>query len=213
LMGGFRTVFLTRLRFLSLTFVVSIIGLLLEVQYAPHYAAPLTGIFICFIIQAMRHARVWGRHRRPIGLLAMRAVPILCAISLMIGAGQIANGHYFIQDWPHSWYSVHIGNVERAQLSDQLARTPGQHLVIVRYGPRHSVHDEWVYNSSDIDGSKVVWARDMDPVHNQELIDYFHMRRVWLVEPDKMRSRLLPYPGAAPSSESSASELNPQILN
>jgi len=103
-------------------------------------------------IQAMRHARVWAGIAGPIGLLAMRAVPILCAISLMIGAGQIANGHYFIQDWPHSWYSVHIGNVERAQLSDQLARTPGQHLVIVRYGPRHSVHDEWVYNSSDIDG-------------------------------------------------------------
>jgi hypothetical protein len=194
LMGGFRSVFLMRLRFLTLSAAVTLMGLFLEVQYAPHYAAPLTCIFICFVVQAMRYARVWGRHRRPIGLLAMRAVPILCVISLVMGAIQIGSGHYIIQDWPHSWYSVHIGNVDRAQLAERLAQEPGQHLVIVRYEPWHSVHDEWVYNSSDIDGSKVVWARDMDPVQNQELINYFHARRVWLLDPDKSRSRLLPYP-------------------
>jgi len=205
-MGGFRNVFLTRLRLLSVVAGVTLIGLFLEVQYAPHYAAPLTCIFICFIVQAIRYARVWGRHRRPIGLLAMRAVPILCAVSLVMGALQVGSGLYITQDWPHSWYSVHMGNVYRVRLADELAQIPGQHLVIVRYEPWHNFHDEWVYNTSDIDGSKVVWARDMDPKENQELIHYFRDRRVWLLDPDKSRSRLLPYPDADEPSQSASVE-------
>lgn len=207
-MGGFRNMFLTRLRFLSLVAAITLVGLFLEVQYLPHYAAPLTCVFTCFIVQAIRYVRVWGRHRRPIGLLAMRAVPILCFISLVVGAVQIGSGCYFTQDWPHSWYSVHIGNLDRVQIAKRLTQMPGRHLVIVRYEPGHSVHDEWVYNSSDIDGSKVVWARDMDPAQNQELIRYFHDRRVWLLDPDKSRSRLVPYPGPDQLSQSAAVEHN-----
>ncbi|MBZ5642797.1 MAG: hypothetical protein LAO19_08570 [Acidobacteriia bacterium] len=210
-MGGFRNVFLTRLRFLSIVAAVTLTGLFLEVQYAPHYAAPLACVFLCFVVQAMRYVRVWGRQRRPIGLLAMRAVPALCLISLALGAAQIASGYYITQDWPHSWYSVHIGNVDRTRLTDELAQMPGRQLVIVRYEPWHSVHDEWVFNSSDIDGSKTVWARDMDPVQNQELIQYFHDRRVWLLDPDKSRSRLMPYPGADEPSQAVAMEHKPSL--
>ena len=192
-MGGFRDLFLTRLRFLSVVAAITLVGLFAEVQYAPHYVAPLACVFLCFVVQAIRYVRVWGRRRRPIGLLAMRAVPALCFLSLVLGALQIGNGYYITQDWPHSWYSVHIGNVDRVRIADELKQMPGGQLVIVRYEPWHSVHDEWVYNSSDIDGSKIVWARDMDPAQNQELVHYFHDRRVWLLDPDKSRSRLLPY--------------------
>jgi hypothetical protein len=44
----------------------------------------------------------------------------------------------------------------------KLKEEQGRHLVIVRYGPRHSEHDEWVYNEAEIDGARVLWARDMD---------------------------------------------------
>jgi hypothetical protein len=194
LMGGFRCVFLSRLRFLFLTFVVALSGLLLEVQFLPHYAAPITSIVLAFVVQGIRYGRVWGRHRRPIGLLAMRAVPIICLASLLVGAYQISGGYYMVRDWPHSWYSVRIGNVDRAHLLAKLEKEAGQHLIFVRYEPGHYVHEEWVYNASDIDGAKVIWARDIDSVHNQELIDYFHGRHLWLLEPDKMRTSLLPYP-------------------
>ena len=60
-------------------------------------------------------------------------------------------------------------------------------------GGNHDPFDEWVYNSADIDGSKVVWARDMDAADNLELIRYYTDRKVWLVEPDAVR-RGLPYP-------------------
>jgi len=99
-----------------------------------------------------------------------------------------------------------MGYVYRVRLADELAQIPGQHLVIVRYEPWHNFHDEWVYNTSDIDGSKVVWARDMDPKENQELIHYFRDRRVWLLDPDKSRSRLLPYPDADEPSQSASVE-------
>jgi hypothetical protein len=84
--------------------------------------------------------------------------------------------------------------MDRAALLRRLEQQPGQHLVIVRYGVRHNVHAEWVYNRGDIDDSKVVWAREMDPAHDQELLDYFHNRRVWLLEPDKAPNQLLPFP-------------------
>jgi hypothetical protein len=42
-----------------------------------------------------------------------------------------------------------------------------------------------VYNNADIDAAPVVWAREMDPENNANLIRYFHDRQVWLFEPDR----------------------------
>ncbi len=38
---------------------------------------------------------------------------------------------------------------------------PSKQLVIVSYSPDHHPADEWVYNESDIENAKVIWARDM----------------------------------------------------
>ncbi len=54
--------------------------------------------------------------------------------------------------------------------------------MVVRYGADHDVHEEWVYNHADIDGSAVVWARDMGEARNRELLDYYHDRNVWLLQ-------------------------------
>jgi len=78
-----------------------------------------------------------------------------------------------------------VGNVDRARVLAQLSAMDGKQLAIVRYGPDHNaVMNEWVYNHADIDGSKVVWAREMDGNANQELLEYFRDRRAWLVEAD-----------------------------
>ena len=83
---------------------------------------------------------------------------------------------------------------ERARLLEMLEQDGNRHLVIVRYRPDHLVRCEWVYNRADIDGAKVVWAREMDPEHNRELLDYFQDRRIWLLEPDAEQPILRPYP-------------------
>ena len=54
--------------------------------------------------------------------------------------------------------------------AEQLEANPGPQLAIVRYSPSHDPVIEWVYNAADIDHSKVVWAREMDPASNRELL-------------------------------------------
>jgi hypothetical protein len=199
LIGGFRSVFLGRLRFLFLCLGVALAGLLLEVQYLPHYAAPVTAIFLAFIVQAIRCLYVSGRRGKSRFLFAARAVPLICLFSLMLGMVQVSLGRNLVTDWPNSWYSRIAGNLARDQIEKWLEQRPGQQLVIVRYSTDHSVHIEWVYNPGDIDGAKVVWARDMDPEHNQELIRYFPNRTIWLLEADKrINGKILiqPYPAS-----------------
>jgi len=46
----------------------------------------------------------------------------------------------------------------------------------------------------DIDGSKVIWAREMDGANNIELIQHYKDRKAWLVQPDLDSAILSPYP-------------------
>jgi hypothetical protein len=85
------------------------------------------------------------------------------------------------------------GNLERFEVKRELSQIPGEHLVLVTYGPRHNFDREWVWNDADIDRSKVVWARDMGNDPNQELLNYFKDRRVWRVNADASPPRLEPY--------------------
>ena len=81
----------------------------------------------------------------------------------------------------------------RAGILRQLDSAPGKHLVLVRYGVWHDPGDEWVYNGADLDGSKVVWARELDSGSNAKLLAYFGDRQAWLVEPDQAAPRLTAY--------------------
>jgi hypothetical protein len=71
---------------------------------------------------------------------------------------------------------------ERHRLLERLLATEGDDLVIVRYGEEHNFHREWVYNRAVIDSADVVWARDISPEENRELIQKFKRRRVWLLD-------------------------------
>lgn len=66
--------------------------------------------------------------------------------------------------------------------------------MIVHYSPRHIFQDEWVYNRADIDGSQIVWARDLGEEQNRELLNYYPERTAWLLEPDEQPPSLTPYP-------------------
>ena len=88
------------------------------------------------------------------------------------------------------------GNIEaigpnRAAIESQLSHLPEQQLVLVRYGADHDSQLEWVYNGADPDHAKIVWARDMGPEKNRELLSYYGDRRVWLLDADAISPQLV----------------------
>src|SRR5262249_55913555 len=85
------------------------------------------------------------------------------------------------------------GDLSRQLIAEKLAHTPGKHLIMVRYGEDHNIHDDWVYNGAEIDNAKVLWARELDATENAKLFAYFRGRKIWLVTPDSDNTYLEPY--------------------
>ena len=81
----------------------------------------------------------------------------------------------------------------RSQVESGLAERGGKHLVMVRYGEGHSFHFTYVYNAADIDGSQIVWARDLGDGKNREIVKYYSGRQAWLFLPDAHPPKLEPY--------------------
>jgi hypothetical protein len=152
----------------------------------PHYFAPALGALYLLLVQGMRYLWQWSPARRPLGRALVRAIPMLACAMILLRVTAVLTHTRIEPEWPR-------GNLERAALLRQLQQLPGLQLVIVSYGSHHDVDREWVYNDADIDMAKVVWARDMGKSGNQELLQYFHDRKIWFLEPDNPSPQLLPY--------------------
>jgi hypothetical protein len=183
-----------RIRFLLLAGAVSLAGILAEVFFLVHYAAAVTSLILALVLQSMRHLRVWRWEGRPTGLFLSRALPVLmvATLGLALRAAISRSPIHFVWDAERLTET----RLHRSDVLAQLESEEGTQLAIVRYTSAHQVRDEWVYNGADIDGAKVIWARDMGATKNQELIDYFKNRRVWLVEADEKPPRVSPYPSS-----------------
>jgi hypothetical protein len=182
-----------RIRFLAIGGGIFALGLFSETWLLPHYIAPFAAGVYAILLQCMRHLRAARPRGRSAGLFLVRAIPVLCMVLAML--------RVFAQPLHIRLPSVQVltayGNaplgLPRAHVSRELAQHPGGQLAIVRYAPRHSIVEEWVYNAADIDQSKVVWAREMDAAGNLDLLKYFKDRQVWLVEPDCNPPRVSPF--------------------
>jgi hypothetical protein len=175
-------------RFALLTCGVLMAGLAMETWLHPHYAAPVVGLGFVLVLQAMRHLRVWRWRGRPMGRFMLWTICILALTSFIMAFAEQ------IQKKSSGWGS------ERARILAQLNGDGQRHLVMVRYGtldvPYERGYREWVYNDADIDGAKVVWAREMGITQNRKLLEYFKDRNIWLLEVDQYDSppKLAPYP-------------------
>ena len=172
-----------RTRYLLLAAAYFSAALAGEVWHAPHYAAPATGLIVLLSVEALRHLRRWRWRGRRAGQAVAAALLLGCLLS---PAGPA-------QTMPPAG----LGE-KRAAVLKLLEATGERHLAIVRYRLDHDPGDEWVYNSADIDGARVVWAREMDPGNNQKLVRYYAGRRVSLVEPDADPVRVTPYDPSRP---------------
>ena len=186
-----------RIRFLVAAGAVVLVGLAVNVFFIPHYAAPLTALNLALVIQALRHLRVWRWEGRPAGAFLVRILPLVYAGTLAIRL--LAPGLGLPITETHLWWARLTPSergLERARLLTRLEQMPGQHLVIVRYGPAYDPGSqiEWVYNRADIDHSKVIWAREMGNAENARLLHYYRDRHIWLIEPDRQPVQLQPHP-------------------
>ena len=173
-----------KMRFPLIALGVFIVGLGVETWTMPHYFAPATALFYLIIVQCMRYLRTW-RRREGTGAALVRIVPVVAIAMVALRVGAVLLHTQIEPAWPR-------GNLQRAEIVRELENTPGEHLVLVRYSAQHDVDAEYVYNAANIDGAKVVWARDMGTTANQELINYFGNRKLWLLEPETHAGRLQP---------------------
>lgn len=182
-----------RLRGLGVIGAFVLLGSAVQTWFNPHYAAPYTALFYAFWVQCVRHLSCIRVGGRAAGAVFVRASAVLglALIAIRILAGPIGLTVY---DGHRAWYGGRPASTTRHEVIERLKQQPGPHLVLVRYGPKHNPHLEYVYNRADIDGSEIVWAREMDAEHNRRLLEYFHARTAWLLEADTDPLRLSRYP-------------------
>jgi len=161
-------------------------GNVIETWTLVHYLAPVFGLIFLFIVQCLRHLRLYRRRGRSIGFGLARAVPTVCVAMVVLRVTAMAAGARIEPPRP-------MGHPKQTAIEQELQRLPGQQLVIVHYSPSHIPHEDWINNRADIDASKIVWARDMGDSKNRELLDYFKNRRAWLVNADESPAVLRAY--------------------
>ena len=165
-----------RLACVSLAFVLT--GLMLSSWYQVHYAAPAAGLFVILYVTCLAWCRRLRLGRFDAGQYFVALILSVWMTSQLVKLAVpmvrvLATGA--TPEWSH-WAR------RRADLERRLESADGKDLVIVRYGPRHNIHNEWVRNAADIDGSAVVWAHDLGPAKNARLLEYFRDRAAWLLE-------------------------------
>jgi hypothetical protein len=160
---------------IALTLLIFALGTNFYPLFLSHYVASLTCLFVLVSVEGLRILSRW-----PAGASAARALIYLCIAQFVVSYGIYA-------------LDKDRNPERRVDINRQLAATPGKLLVLVRYWPQHIFQDEWVYNAADIDGARVVWARDLGDAEDQKLLRYYPDRKVLLLEPDARPPRLTPY--------------------
>jgi hypothetical protein len=169
-----------RTRFLLIQCLCSGIGLLVVVWFYPHYAAALTATIFIVLVQMLRHLRLWRIGGRPVGVCLTRLVILLLLARVPFSIA-------------YRWKNREVGwGLERQRILTELNAKTGKQLVVVHYSNHHVVDQEWVYNAADIDGARVVWARQIPAQSLKPLLEYFHDRSIWILEPDAHPVKLLP---------------------
>jgi hypothetical protein len=134
--------------------VLAVLCLLVLAEKSPHihYIAPGCGLVFAISMSGMRLLALQAKRFGP-GLLVLFA-------GIVFGQG--------LMDITYA----HVSNPNpHTILEKDLIKQGGQHLVIVHAEVTYPPGSEYVYNRANIDRSPVVWARDMGPAKNQELVD------------------------------------------
>jgi hypothetical protein len=185
-----------RFAWVAITLCLFSLGANFYPYFYPHYIAALTCLFVLVSIQGLDQLSRLTLRGLPVGQDAARFLLFLCAAHFFFWYGI----HFFddakwamaVREY-QTWDIVnHDDSDGRIAINRLLSATPGKQLVFVRYWPRHTFQ-EWVHNAADIDGARIVWARDLGAAENEKLRRYYPDRTDWLLEPDAHPPRLTRY--------------------
>jgi hypothetical protein len=140
-----------------------ILGLMTYVWVSPHYAAPATAAYyIVGIVVLRRMFLAWP-------------VATQCLLAFIV-----FNAVWQYKD-PTSQFLFDKREfvADRKAVLEKLEQAPGKKVVFVKYEPGYDVNLEWIYNRADIDHSETIWAHEMGPARNRELINYYPDRQFW----------------------------------
>jgi hypothetical protein len=173
-----------RIRLLALTgCFVLLAGFVLYPFFFAHYAAPLYGVLLVLLLQAVRRMRVFRWRGKPFGAALFRWWALgTVAYCLLLALGSVLAPDQVVEE-----------DSPRARIERELRQRGGKHVVLVRYTESHNYHEPWIYNAADIDRSPVVWAREFDRAQLAPLLHYYAGRCVWLVNADDDTPELKAY--------------------
>jgi len=175
------------MRRVALTLAIFALGTNLFPYLLDHYLAAVTCLFLLVSIAGLQQLSRIKIRGAAVGQEITVALTVLCLAEF--------SGWYTLHlfETPElypilqfeTWDSINHQNPQRRiEVARRLAQMNGPLLVFVRYSARHIYQNEWVWNQADIDGSRIVFARDLGADEDQELIRYYPNRRVLLLEPD-----------------------------
>jgi len=157
--------------------LAALAGSLIEVLYYQHYAGPATTALLIVAVEALRHLRQWKPDGRPVGRFLSRALPVL-----VVGAAMASRGRVILRQEPPE--NSQPRNARRDEVTSPLKELGGKHVILVHYSGSQSPHEEWVYNTADIDAQDVIWAHDLGRAENLPLLEYYKDRQIWRFQPD-----------------------------
>jgi len=162
-------------RIVLASFVLPLLIYAAILAFHPHYvAAMLVSVFVLAIV-GLRAMWVSGTRW-------VRAIAAGFAIAALL----------FAVREPVSTIYMFQGVTTRQTVSALLNRTPGQHLVLVKFLPGHVSDNDVVFNGAEFLSEKVLWAREMGPAQDAELCSAFPTRKIWELETDDKKVSLNP---------------------
>jgi hypothetical protein len=185
-----------RYAWVALTLLLFAAGTNFYPYFYSHYIAAVTCLFVLVSVTGLERLSQMTIRGVPVGPDAAGLLVFLCAAHFLFWYGlHVFESQPFTAGMIRyqTWDAINHDDPEgRIAVNDDLAKAPGQQLVFVRYWPQHRF-EEWVHNAADIDGARVVWARDLGPAENEKLRRYYPNRTAWLLEPDDRPPKLVPY--------------------
>jgi len=186
-----------RLVWVVLTLCVFALGVNFFPAFQFHYIAAVSCLFVLVSVVGLERLSIFTIRGWAVGQEAATLVVVLCLAQFVLWytAHVFDTRDFSLAMRPYeTWDAINHANPERRiAVNKQLAQLPGKVLVFVRYWPQHIFQEEWVYNAADIDGSRIVWARDLGAAEDAKLQHYYPDRQAWLLEPDARPPKLTPY--------------------